>query len=178
MEKDTAWLENLRKQIVEERDATNFDDIVKCYQSGLLRAGFLLAWLMLIESLKRKIVELANKDVKIAINELKTITCTEDALHSNDEVIWKGALKCDLITKEEDCVLEMLWKKRCVMSHPYMPEVSESDFRYMVENSLGRLWYEGHTDFDKSQWKYYLDEAKQEDEVEEQLRNKQIEYWH
>lgn len=134
MEKDTAWLENLRKQIVEERDVTNFDDIVKCYQSGLLRAGFLLAWLMLIESLKRKIVELANKDVKIAINELKTITGTEDALHSNDEVIWKGALKCDLITKEEDCVLEMLWKKRCVMSHPYMPEVSESDFRYMVEN--------------------------------------------
>jgi len=43
MEKDTAWLENLRKQIVEERDVTNFDDIVKCYQSGLLRAGFLLA---------------------------------------------------------------------------------------------------------------------------------------
>lgn len=31
MEKDTAWLENLRKQIVEERDVTDFDDIVKCY---------------------------------------------------------------------------------------------------------------------------------------------------
>ena len=136
------WLTDLKVQIIDEKDSKNFDDIIKCYQNGLLRAGFLLAWLMLIESLKRKIVELANKDVKIAINELKTITGTEDAMHSNDEVIWKGALKCDLITKEEDCVLEMLWKKRCVMSHPYMPEVSESDFRYMVENlvsmSLGR----------------------------------------
>ena len=36
----------------------------------------------------------------------------------------------------------------------------------MVENSLGRLWYEGHRDFDKSQCKYYLDEAEQEPEVE------------
>lgn len=33
--------------------------------------------------------------------------------------------------------------------------------RYMVENSLGRLWSEGHPDFDKSEWKYYLDEAPQ-----------------
>ena len=37
--------------------------------------------------------------------------------------------------------------------------------RYMVENSLGRLWYEGHPDFDKSQWRYYLDETEQEPEV-------------
>ena len=41
--------------------------------------------------------------------------------------------------------------------------------RYMVENSLGRLWYEGHPSFDKSEWKYYLDEAPQEPEVELQL---------
>ena len=41
--------------------------------------------------------------------------------------------------------------------------------RYMVENSLGRLWYEGHKDFDKTQWKYYLDEAEQEPEVEAEL---------
>lgn len=48
--------------------------------------------------------------------------------------------------------------------------------RYMVENSLGRLWYEGHSDFDKSQWKYYLDEAEQEPEVEKQLTKIRAEY--
>ena len=48
--------------------------------------------------------------------------------------------------------------------------------RYMVENSLGRLWYEGHRDFDKSAWKYYLDEAEQEPEVERQLRTIRAEY--
>ena len=41
--------------------------------------------------------------------------------------------------------------------------------RYMVENSLGRLWSEGHPDFDKSEWKYYLDEAPQEPQAAQQL---------
>ena len=34
--------------------------------------------------------------------------------------------------------------------------------KYMVENSLGRLWLESHLDEDlKAQWKYYLEEAEQ-----------------
>lgn len=42
--------------------------------------------------------------------------------------------------------------------------------RYMVENSLGRLWIEGHPNEDlKGQWKYYLDEAEQEESVQKQL---------
>ena len=42
--------------------------------------------------------------------------------------------------------------------------------RYMVENSLGRLWVEGHTDEElKANWKYYLEEAAQEAEVKKQL---------
>ena len=42
--------------------------------------------------------------------------------------------------------------------------------RYMVENSLGRLWLEGHPNPAlRERWKYYLDEAEQEPEVEAQL---------
>lgn len=42
--------------------------------------------------------------------------------------------------------------------------------RYMVENSLGRLWIEGHPNDDlKAGWKYYLDEAEQEPDVQKQL---------
>lgn len=48
--------------------------------------------------------------------------------------------------------------------------------RYMVENSLGRLWYEGHPGFDKSEWKYYLDEAPQEPQVEQQLQEIRAQY--
>ena len=48
--------------------------------------------------------------------------------------------------------------------------------RYMVENSLGRLWYEGHPGFDKSEWKYYLDEAPQEPQVEQRLQEIRAQY--
>lgn len=42
--------------------------------------------------------------------------------------------------------------------------------RYMVENSLGRLWVEGHPNDElKSEWKYYLEEAEQEAKVQTQL---------
>ena len=49
--------------------------------------------------------------------------------------------------------------------------------RYMVENSLGRLWIEGHPNNDlKANWKYYLEEAEQEPDVEVQLQKIREEY--
>lgn len=43
--------------------------------------------------------------------------------------------------------------------------------KYMVENSLGRLWLEGHPNPElQNEWKYYLEEAEQEKEVEEELK--------
>ena len=43
--------------------------------------------------------------------------------------------------------------------------------RYMVENSLGRLWLDGHPQDAvlKENWRYYLEEAEQEPEVEAEL---------
>ena len=50
--------------------------------------------------------------------------------------------------------------------------------RYMVENSLGRLWYEGHPESTllKENWKYYLDEAQQEEAVQAELTKLKEEY--
>lgn len=49
--------------------------------------------------------------------------------------------------------------------------------RYMVENSLGRLWVEGHPECGlKENWKYYLEEAQQEPEVQAKLVEIRKEY--
>lgn len=49
--------------------------------------------------------------------------------------------------------------------------------RYMVENSLGRLWVEGHPNEElKQQWRYFLEEAEQEPEVQAQLADIRKEY--
>jgi type II restriction/modification system DNA methylase subunit YeeA len=43
--------------------------------------------------------------------------------------------------------------------------------KYMVENSMGRLWLENHPNNDlKSKWRYFIDEAEQTPEVAEKLR--------
>lgn len=42
--------------------------------------------------------------------------------------------------------------------------------RYMVDNSLGRMWYEGHpSESFKEKLKYYIDDAKQEADVQAQV---------
>ncbi len=48
--------------------------------------------------------------------------------------------------------------------------------KYMVENSLGRLWYEGHPSDIKDSWRYYVDEAEQEESVQQQLNEIRHEY--
>ena len=49
--------------------------------------------------------------------------------------------------------------------------------RYMVENSLGRIWVEGHpNDSLKAGWKYYLEEAEQETDVQAKLDEIHSEY--
>lgn len=55
----------------------------------------------------------------------------------------------------------------------YTPDWS---VRYMVENSLGRLWTEGHGKPENADWKYYLDEAEQEDPVKAELEKIRAEY--
>ena len=66
-------------------------------------------------------------------------------------------------------------KKRIKISKERIPAATQlftPDWivKYMVENSVGRLWLEGHSNDElKSKWKYYVDEAEQEPEVEQQL---------
>lgn len=123
----------LRENILNSNDRQQFDDIIKCYESGLLRAGYLLGWLLLMESLKCKILYLADKEVKVAKQERDKIVEKEIKHESTDVAICDAALSCDIITDEYREELRLLWYKRCIMGHPYTPVVKESDFIYLVE---------------------------------------------
>lgn len=62
--------------------------------------------------------------------------------------------------------------KICKENIPAATQLFTPDWivRYMVENSLGRLWVEGHSnDTLKAGWKYYLEKAEQESDVQAQL---------
>lgn len=49
--------------------------------------------------------------------------------------------------------------------------------KYMVENSLGRLWVDAHPNSDlKAEWKYFREEAEQEENVKIELEKNKLEY--
>lgn len=84
-------------------------------------------------------------------------------------------------TEPKDAVFADL-KKNIKISKEKIPAATQlftPDWivRYMVENSLGRLWLDGHSDCSaKSEWKYYLEEAEQEESVRTQLDEIRKEY--
>ncbi len=84
-------------------------------------------------------------------------------------------------TEPKDKVFENL-KKNIKISKENIPAATQlftPDWivHYMVENSLGRLWVEGHPNEEmKKSWKYYLEEAEQEPQVQKQLAEIRKEY--
>ena len=78
------------------------------------------------------------------------------------------------IAEEKDEVFANL-KKNIKISKDKIPTATQLFtpnwiVRYMVENSLGRIWMESYPESSlKEQWKYYLDEAEQEEAVKKQL---------
>lgn len=92
---------------------------------------------------------------------------------------YNSELKAEVFAKKEKVTKDEL---------PAVTQLFTPDWivRYMVENSLGRLWIEHlrglNPDVDEKEtadkfgWKYYLPEAKQEPEVEQQLTEIREEY--
>lgn len=97
---------------------------------------------------------------------------SEDDFKDQVEII--GWMYQYYISEKKDEVFEGL-KKNIKITKENIPAATQlftPDWivKYMVENSLGRLWLEGHPDEElKSKWKYYLDEVEQEPEVKKQL---------
>ncbi|MBP1566404.1 MAG: BREX-1 system adenine-specific DNA-methyltransferase PglX [Oscillospiraceae bacterium] len=60
----------------------------------------------------------------------------------------------------------------------FVTQIFTSDWivHYMVENSLGRLWTDGHGKPDDADWKYYLEESEQEHDVQVKLEEIRKEY--
>ena len=105
---------------------------------------------------------------------------SEDDFREQVEII--GWLYQYYISEKKDEVFANL-KKNVKITKENIPAATqlftpEWIVKYMVENSLGRLWLESHPDDElKARWKYYLEEAEQGPEVQKQLeeiRNKDI----
>lgn len=111
------------------------------------------------------------------LNESSVI---RDLVESIEEDDWKtdveiiGWLYQYYISEKKDEVFADL-KKNIKISKENIPAATQLFtpkwiVKYMVENSLGRLWLESHSNEElQSKWEYYLEEAEQEEEVKEEL---------
>lgn len=111
------------------------------------------------------------------IEQMITLIPEEDW---NDQVQIIGWLYQYYNTEPKDKVFEGL-KKNIKITKENIPAATQlftPDWivRYMVENSLGRLWTEGHGKPENAEWKYYLEEAEQEPEVQVKLAEIRKEY--
>lgn len=105
--------------------------------------------------------------IRDLINDIK-----EDDFRNQVGII--GCLYQYYISEKKDEVFADLKKNKKITKEniPAATQLFTPDWivKYMVENSLGRLWLEGHPNEElKSGWEYYLEEAEQEPDVEKDL---------
>ena len=98
----------------------------------------------------------------------------------NDQVQIIGWLYQYYITELNELVYDGKMSKEKIPKHLisaattiYTPHWS---VKYMIENSLGRLWAEGHGKPENANWKYYLEEAEQEDAIKSKLEKLRAAY--
>ena len=120
-------------------------------------------------------------------NLLRQGSVVEQLVSSIPEEDWKDAVQIIgwlyqfYNIEPKDKVFENL-KKNIKISKDNIPAATQlftPDWivRYMVENTLGKIWAEGHPDSTiKENWKYYVDDPKQEDSVQGKLAKIYAEY--
>ena len=97
---------------------------------------------------------------------------SEDDFRDSVQII--GWLYQFYISEKKDAVFAN--KKDVKINKDTIPAITqlftpEWIVKYMVENSLGRLWLESNSNAElRANWKYYVDDAEQEPEVAERLR--------
>jgi len=115
--------------------------------------------------------EIEEYDWKIELNEEEQKQEEEKGEHGIEIIGW---LYQYYISEKKDEVFAGLKKNKKITKEniPAATQLFTPKWivKYMVENSLGRLWLESHPNEElKAQWKYYLEEAEQEPEVQKQL---------
>lgn len=120
-------------------------------------------------------------------NLLREGSVIEQMITCIDEDDWKDAVQIigwlyQYYNSEKKDEVFVALKKNVKITKENIPAATQlftPDWivRYMVENSLGHLWIEGHPNDElKSEWKYYLNEAEQEADVQPQLDQIRKEY--
>jgi hypothetical protein len=127
MTEDKDLILKLKAQIVEPDDKVLFEEASQCFLNGQLRAAFIMTWISIIESLKRKIFILSNLGDTRATKAIQKIEAAENDKLSADKLIFEESKFCGIIDNADYSKVAFLWEQRCLFAHPYNlnPEIDE-----------------------------------------------------
>jgi hypothetical protein len=129
-------IRELENKILNETDKILFYESVKCLESKTYRAGYILAWISIVESLKRKITDLANTGDKQTQESLKKIENLEKNEKSADIQIITEALNVSLVEIDDHKKLQFFWGQRCLFAHPYEKAPTEDELIFIIRQSV------------------------------------------
>lgn len=136
MSNNNIWVDGLMSKIINKEDVIIFEEATSCFLSKNLRAAYIMGWLSIIESLKRKIYNFSDLGDKNSKEALEKIEKLENEKSSADKIIFQGASKAGIIDKNDLTTIEYLWAKRCLFAHPYNTKPEEEDVKYILTQSV------------------------------------------
>lgn len=136
MTENEKWINDLRNQITEEEDKILFDETSGCFLTGHYRAAYILSWITIIESLKRKIKLFSNLGDSRATDAVKEIEEAEDKKLSTDRLIFEESKKCGIIDNADLSTINYLWEQRCLFAHPYNKQPEIDEVKHIIGQSI------------------------------------------
>jgi len=130
------WIDELRERIIEEDDKVLFDEATNCLKNGLNRASYILAWIMTVESLKRKIKLFSNLGDKRATEAQEKIEKAEEEKISTDKLIYEESQRCGILDNTDISTINFLWQQRCLFAHPYNKQPEEDEVRHIITQGI------------------------------------------
>jgi len=130
------WRSELVTKVYFDGDKVLLNEAIDCLKSKSYRAGYIVSWLSIVESLRNKIKELSVTGNSQAENSLALIEKEEAALKSNDIKIVEEALTCGFLSKMEKEEVLFLWTQRCKFAHPYYLAPTEYELVFTIEKSI------------------------------------------
>lgn len=132
MTEDKDWIKNIKAQIVEADDKVLFEEASQCFLNGQLRAAYIMTWISIIESLKRKIFILSNLGDSRATTAIQKIEDAENEKLSADKLIFEEAKICGIIDNPDYSKVAFLWEQRCLFAHPYNLNPDIDEVKYIL----------------------------------------------
>lgn len=118
-----------------EEDRVLISDAINLCSHNFFRASYIMAWLGCLESLKRRINEIAKKDCETAKAQGK-IQQAEENHKSIDLLLIESARNINLIDDVDEQKLKYFYTMRCVYSHPYEIAPTKLDCEHVISSII------------------------------------------